>query len=101
MLSLKIARIFSRRLAANRVSERVLRSPRICSTANTVVQRHYSDGNDKFAKPSKYKVFKDDDSSVILDVEEERALLDSQVVDEDLDEVDQFAGFDTSRKYYH
>lgn len=100
MLSLKIARSFSRRLAANRVSERVvLRSPVVCSTTNTVIRRHYSDGDDKFVKPNKYKVFKDDDSSVILDVEEERALLDSQLDDEDLNEIDQFAGFNTSRVY--
>lgn len=99
MLSLKIARSFSRRLAANRVTERVLRLPAICSTTNTTVRRRYSDGDNKFVKPNNYKVFKDDDSSVILDVDEERALLDSQVIDEDLDKIDQFAGFDTSRKY--
>uniref|UniRef100_A0A2S2Q871 Mitochondrial assembly of ribosomal large subunit protein 1 n=1 Tax=Sipha flava TaxID=143950 RepID=A0A2S2Q871_9HEMI len=97
MLSLKIAQSFSRHLAANRISKRVLRSPPICSTTNTIVQRRYSNDDDKFVKPNNYKVFKDDDSSVILDVEEERALLDSQVVDEDFDEVDQFAGLDTSR----
>lgn len=44
-------------------------------------------------------MFKDDDSSIILDVEEERALLDSQIIDEDLDEeVDKFAGLNTSRE---
>jgi len=59
------------------------------------------DDGDKFAKPDKYKVFKDDDSSVILDVEEERALLDSRLHNErpEYEEFDQFAGFDTSREY--
>jgi len=60
------------------------------------------DENDRFIKPRNYKVFKDDDSSVILDVEEERALLDSQLsaddIRSDFDEIDQFAGFNLSRE---
>jgi len=60
------------------------------------------DDDDGFVKPGNYKVFKDDDSSVILDVEEERALLDSQLSADDsrsdFDEIDQFAGFDMSRE---
>jgi len=59
------------------------------------------DDDDGFVKPSNYKVFKDDDSSVILDVEEERALLDSQLSANDtcsnFEEIDQFAGFNVSR----
>jgi len=60
------------------------------------------DDDDGFIKPRNYKVFKDDDSSVILDVEEERALLDSQLsaddIRSDFDEIDQFAGFNLSRE---
>jgi len=60
------------------------------------------DDDDGFVKPGNYKIFKDDDSSVILDVEEERALLDSQLSADDtrsdFDEIDQFAGFDMSRE---
>lgn len=84
----------------NRVSNRVLYSPEFCSVTNLVVHRRYSDDNDKFVKSDKYKVFKDDDSSVILDVEEERALLDSQSTEEilDFEEIDKFAGFNTSRE---
>lgn len=84
----------------NRVSKRVLYSSEFCSATNFVVNRCYSDDNDKFVKSDRYKVFKDDDSSVILDVEEERALLDSQPTEEilDFEEIDRFAGFDTSRE---
>lgn len=63
--------------------------------------RGYDDDDDGFVKAGNYKVFKDEDSSVILDVEEERALLDSQLTADDtrsdFDEIDQFAGFDMSR----
>lgn len=79
-----------------------LRLPSFCSTANTsAICRNYSDDkNDKFFKSEKYTVFKDDDSSIILDVEEERALLESQSTDDhQFDEVDEFVGFNTSRKY--
>lgn len=64
--------------------------------------RRFGDDNGKFVKTdSKYKLFRDDDSSVVLDVEEERALLDSQLDRErsEYDEVDDFfAGFDTTRE---
>lgn len=87
-------------VVVSRVSKRVLYSPEYCSVTNTVVHRRYSDDNEKFVKSDKYKVFKDDDSSVILDVEEERALLDSQSTEDvvDFDEIDKFAGLNTSRK---
>lgn len=70
------------------------------SLSSPVCRRYSDDKNDKPIKSDKYKVFKDDDSSIILDVEEERALLDSRIDDESLDfeEIDQFAGFNKSRK---
>jgi len=83
-------------MAANRVCRR---APGNVAAA---VRRRYSDGDDvKFVESDKYKVFKDDESSVILDVEEERALLHSRRGDErsEYDEIDQFAGFDPSREY--
>lgn len=63
-------------------------------------QRYSDDKRDKFVKPDNYTVFRDDDSSVILDVEEERNLLESQLGDKPLDfqEVDQFEGFNTKRE---
>ncbi|VVC43944.1 Protein Iojap/ribosomal silencing factor RsfS [Cinara cedri] len=69
-------------------------------TVNCTFYKRYSDDkSDKFVKPDNYKVFRDDDSSVILDVEEERDLLESQLGNETLDfeEIDQFEGFNTSR----
>lgn len=72
-------------------------------TSNSAVHRHrrYSDDKSgKFVNPENYKVFRDDDSSVILDVEEERNLLESQLGNEPLDfeEIDQFEGLNTSRE---
>lgn len=101
MFSSKIVSRLSRCLATKRiVPDRVARLPAFCSFVNSSTPRYYSDDSSgKFIKPDKYKVFKDDDSSIILDVEEERALLDSQIIDEDLDEeVDKFAGLNTSRE---
>lgn len=102
MFPLKICRNLFRCSVVNRVSRGVLHFPVTCSTAKSTsdVYRCYSDGgNDKFVKSEKYKVFKDDESSIILDVEEERALLDSQPAEEELDfgETDMFAGLNTSR----
>lgn len=115
MLSLKIGRDLSKCLmTASRCS---LWQSRLPTCRTTLIRRSYgdhgrttgggrdggrgSDDDDGFVKPSNYKVFKDDDSSVILDVEEERALLDSQLSADDphsdFDEIDQFAGFDLSR----
>jgi len=102
-------------MAAGRCSLLQSRLP-ICGT--TLIRRSYGDrGNavgggrdggrgddddDGFVKPGNYKVFKDDDSSVILDVEEERALLDLQLSADDsrsiFEEIDQNAGFDMSRE---
>lgn len=99
MFSSKIGLNLLRRLAANRVCRRS------AENVATVVCRRYSNGGDdddvKFIESDKYKVFKDDESSVILDVEEERALLHLRRGDERLeyDEIDQFAGFNTSREY--
>lgn len=64
-------------------------------------RRRYSDDkSDKFVKPDNYTVFRDDESSVILDVEEERNLLESQLGDEPLafEETDQFEGLNTKRE---
>lgn len=104
MFSFKICRNLFRFSIVERVSQQVLHFPVNCLTAKSTfeIRRSYSDGdNDKFVKSEKYKVFKDDESSIILDVEEERALLDSQPSEEDLDfdETDIFAGLNTSRKY--
>ncbi|CAH1731521.1 unnamed protein product [Aphis gossypii] len=116
MLSLKICRQLSRSLMA--VGRCSILQSRLPSCGLTVIRRSYGDhsgtvgggrdggkGNDDeddgFIKPRNYKVFKDDDSSVILDVEEERALLDSQLsaddIRSDFEEIDQFAGFNLSR----
>lgn len=96
----KVCCNLSKRSVVNRLSiKRAL--PTFCSSLSSQVCRRYSDGkNDKSIKSDKYKIFKDDDSSIILDVEEERALLDLQVDDEPLDfeEIDQFAGFNTTRE---
>lgn len=107
MLSLKIGRGLCRRLPAvvGRVPKRVSQAvPELSSPANTTeARRCYSDDgkDDKFVKSDKYKLFRDDESSVILDVEEERALLELRLDDgsSDLDEDhDQFAGLNISRK---
>jgi len=116
MLSLKIGRDLSKCLiTAGRCS---LWQSHLPTCRTTLIRRSYGDqgstvgggrdggrggdDDDGFVKPSNYKVFKDDDSSVILDVEEERALLDSQLsaddTHSDFDEIDQFAGFDMSRE---
>jgi len=116
MLLLKTGRDFFKCLvAAGRCS---LLQSRLPTCGTTLIRRSYGDhgstigdgrdggrgddDDDGFVKPGNYKVFKDDDSSVILDVEEERALLNSQLSDDntrsDFDEIDQFAGFDMSRK---
>lgn len=116
MLSLKTSRDFFKCLvAAGRCS---LLQSRLPTCGTTLIRRSYGDhgstigggrdggrgddDDDGFVKHGNYKVFKDDDSSVILDVEEERALLNSQLSDDntlsDFDEIDQFAGFDMSRK---
>lgn len=110
MLSLKIGRSFSRRLTSVviQVPERLTHVPlAMCLHANTTLaRRHYSDDgkDDKFVNLDKYKVFKDDESSVILDVEEERALLESRLNDGSLDsdeDHDQFTGLNTSRESKH
>jgi len=116
MLSLKTGRDLLKCLvAAGRCS---LLQSRLPTCGTTLLRRSYSDhgstigggrgggrgddDDDGFVKPGNYKIFKDDDSSVILDVEEERALLDSQMSADDtrsdFDEIDQFAGFDMSRE---
>lgn len=99
MFSLKNFLNLSRCLTVYR--KQCLRIPSFCRVANiSAICRNYSDNkNDKFVKSDKYTIFKDDESSIILDVEEERALLDSQLTDENYDEVNEFAGFNTSRKY--
>lgn len=111
MLSLKIGRCLSRRLPAvvTRVPEYMSHVPlAVCSHTNTAVaRRRYSSDDskdDKFIESEKYKVFRDDESSVILDVEEERALLESRLSDGHLDsdeDRDQFAGLNTSREWKH
>ncbi|XP_050426195.1 uncharacterized protein LOC126836650 [Adelges cooleyi] len=68
----------------------------------TVPRQHYADrkGKDEnFIKTSsdKFKVFKDDDSMVILDIEEERALHEAEADSIDFTELDEFAGLNTSR----
>jgi len=117
MFSLKIGRDLSKYLVAvGRCSLLKLRRPTCgpCVTQRTYGDRGSSVGSgrdggrgddeddDGFVKPSNYKVFKDDDSSEVLDVEEERALLDMKLSSDDtrsdFDEIDQFAGFDTSRE---
>lgn len=110
MLSLKIGHCLFRRLSSvvTQVPERVSHvSLPMCSHANTTLaRRHYSDDgkDDEFVNFDKYKVFKDDESSVILDVEEERALLESRLNNGSLDsdeDHDQFSGLNTSRKSRH
>lgn len=91
MFPLKLLFCLSRRLAV------VSRT----GTANFAVRRRYSDDkSDKFVKPNNYKLFRDDDSSVILDVEEERNLLESQLGKElsEFEEIDQFDGLNMSRE---
>jgi len=108
--------LFKCLVAAGRCS---LLQSRLPTCGTTLIRRSYGDhgstvgggrdggkgddDDDGFVKPGNYKVFKDDDSSVILDVEEERALLDSQLSADDtrsnFDEIDQFAGFDMSREF--
>ncbi|XP_060846729.1 mitochondrial assembly of ribosomal large subunit protein 1-like isoform X1 [Rhopalosiphum padi] len=116
MLSMKVCRDLSKCLVT--VARCSMLQSRLPTWGPTTIRRSYGDhsgtvgggrnggkGNDDdddgFVKPSNYKVFKDDDSSVILDVEEERALLDSQSSADDtrsdFEEIDQFAGFDVSR----
>jgi len=116
MLSLKIGRDLSKCLVA--AGRCFLFQSRLPTCGITLIRQSYGnrgnaigggrdggrgdDDDDGFVKPGNYKVFKDDDSSVILDVEEERALLDSQLSADDsrsgFDEIDQFAGFDMSRE---
>lgn len=96
----KIGCKLTKHLVTNRMSaKQALSSPVFLASWNSVCCRRFSDGkNDNTVKSDKYKVFKDDECSIVLDVEEERAILDSQDSDHlDFEEIDQFSGLNKSR----